>query len=1588
MDPGVDSDFLQVPPPRPSNNSFLRYTPDGEGGIHYGDAAYNHGGGGGSAADAGVLEVPAPRMPSRDSDDARRLSAPPPGSKAWMFEPEDDVGAHEVQGSLISRDSYDSMSSPGVPVPVTIESPTAPYGGYGLFPPAATAYPPASYSRDRDSRPQHATSTPATQHYDSVPAPAQAADSRPSAASGGAYQQNAPPPNPVYTNGGGASGYGGWRQSGESQQSAHTDPESPPITADARTSVDDEKTSSDLGDRDAVSKLSKATMAEALYGNAFKPATRCPCCCATISIAACIAIVVVGLILRFPEVNTNFDDFMKTDVDSSRMHDALLAALDYRDPAGPSDERRRLRESLNISIRPGEMISWEDDLVPEYLPANDSRRLQGLPLFKQFDLFVVYELNPGSGYQNLFDEFVLLEIANLENRLLGLPSWSKFCHETEGFNFVGLCNPGLSFVNYALPTMEIRSGGVIPNMFTFNGDGRDLLPAEIMFRMTELHDLNGIMLPESHSEADPSTLATSTGNIREIRTAFRFKVLCCTSADSSAYQSSQVSKFKEDWEVFLKEEVLPILQEPVPSSWTDSNDEEKYPVNVWYTGDAIEGIEVMQTLVGDLYLAIGSMSFVLAYMVFHTRSCFLSFCGLITIFLSVPVSYVVFAMLAETSQMSIASFLSVFLVVGLGADVVFVYTDFWRDSEHITKKEALRMEWTYRHAAKASFATTSTTAISFLANLASVLRSLREFGTFMGFCVMFVWIIVSLIYVPMCAIDDRWFRRCRVRCCCCPRRAPESDKDTLKSKIFEQLVRFMQPLRRIIVGISVLAGFLMLVIALSMAETDTSGFPNIFPKDHNQNKGQEVIDRFRPISEVFPSNTFGAPPLTETVCDEHAVVATSPSMSAACSLFWCEVQPTIAVPDATCRCWRKEAYDVNSTSVSAIAVQRVIGLNALTKAQAVEVFAPTLIDGQTPGVSAPGGLSSVVRTPVPAADILMQEWFEGTVELDPMWDVLSVLNRDSAASPVQVEDICYCNTSACRVSNSDWKEVNPIPYPATGLFRRMMYLNNADLQIRADLRPLINIVFGIQVTDGTPLLGERENLEKWSFLDTFEAAQPWAQRNMLSFCEDFTEELRVVGRPWARCWIEEFKDWVLSSSSPLAEAERRFPVPLNRYNELITQFKGRLSPYSGSTYQDSMWLRDDGEGNDMVKAAIFKFNVDISENIAVDPGLDFMDLWDLYVGDFNNRAVRYARGVFHTSDLWVRLEAQRQLITSTVVTIGIVLGLAFLGMLVFTCNIILSALVVICTLQVIFGLAFFISVIMQWPIGPVEVIALIVFIGYAVTYSLHIAHKFGSHEAIDAYELREDLHKFSAVRHNRVRFALTMIGTAAIGSAVTTFGCAAFLLGCQLTIFNKLGGVVMAVTVMSIITALVTLPAVLLVIGPTHKGCIGVHCNREDVRDAKQRLSATFDSSLRTSSLRLSSRSGGSDRQTLREEERDPTSSTVAHHGSMRTPGSEKDERLTPVTAVTPSTGERGAPSPDSPARVRGHGLSPDRYLADDPGRAVPSDRMSGFDIGMEAPLQPIQAQQVQKAPSRTPSRSPRGARSPTNLPRGRKPQL
>eukprot|EP00913_Durusdinium_trenchii_P001822 g1688.t1 len=177
---------------------------------------------------------------------------------------------------------------------------------------------------------------------------------------------------------------------------------------------------------------------------------------------------------------------------------------------------------------------------------------------------------------------------------------------------------------------------------------------------------------------------TSGTPLRAFRTAFRFKWFCCTSLQSGPEQGRVLDEMRKTWDEFLDKAVIPLLREESQKSSS---------LNVFYTGSTLYGKEVTSTLLGDLVLAGGSITFVLVYLILHTHSILLGVMGLLIIVGAIPISYVVFAVVTGSNKMSIASFLSVFLIVGLGSDVVFVYTDFWADSR--SRKENYGSRMTY-----------------------------------------------------------------------------------------------------------------------------------------------------------------------------------------------------------------------------------------------------------------------------------------------------------------------------------------------------------------------------------------------------------------------------------------------------------------------------------------------------------------------------------------------------------------------------------------------------------------------------------------------------------------------------------------------------------------------------------------------------------------------------------------------------------------------------------------------------------------------------------------------------------------------------
>lgn len=1079
----------------------------------------------------------------------------------------------------------------------------------------------------------------------------------------------------------------------------------------------------------------------------------CPGWCTCCGVLLVLVITVLGGVLMPWTLETGFDAFLKTDVPVSAKRDAFKEALASRD----GDARR--------------LASVDGEVIPGLHAGG--RHLQALEPTKLYwfaDLEVAYELRETSK-RRVYNHDVLNQIAQVESTLTGLAEWRRLCSSSPP-DMRRLCDPGISFARYALPRLTIAEGDIVPTMMNFTGFGQPV-PLETATRLVEQHGVDEFVLPK---DVDVSTYLEA--NV--MRSVFRFKRFCCTSYDSASLQSSIATGFSDEWENFVEDDLLPTLETF-----------ELEDIRVYYAGNDIQGIEFMTALRKDLLYAIGSIGCVLAYLLLHTRSVLLACMGILIIALSIPFSYVLFVVLAGTSNINLAFFLSAFLVVGLGSDIVFIYTDFWRDSAWIETSIQNRVVWTLARAGKASLASSVTTAISFFANLAMVLKPLRQFGFFMGLCVMTVWFLMAMLFMPSCILEARTG---------CgggrPRHSQGPRQPGARVHCLKSWVRRLHKVRQCGLFVPMLFAILMLTWALLTAEVD-GGVPNIFPANHNQNRGQDVLADFQSISQIMDNNFFPKPESAE-ICSEHNFRLEDARF---CALFWCEVMMDSPYPtEDTCECYREENPQTCSPGDRVSATQRIVATDTVSQEQMTGPLADFIVSGGQ-GVDFASQTIEYSMSKTEMAPLQLLVWETGADMLRSMTEVKSTLVRHNDSSTCGWKDLCFCGTYVCKLP-AQWQrlpyqlQLEPFAEPPRRLQTQL---------VPANRRAEVDVVFGLEVDTSMPLLGDKDLAASWNFDPSHDMAQPWAQRNLYSFCTELEEDLLVVT---SICWITSFKQYI-SYQYP----DERFPVPASLFNDRVATFA--VSTLTGErSSRDYLWMQDGA-----VKASYFTFQLNMDEYGNTANALDLMKKWDSYADTWNANARSFARGVFHVSALWVRAAAQNELVTSTVSTLGIVLIMAFATMLCFTRDIVLSLYVVLATVGVISGLTWFIVVLMNWKIGAIEVIALIVFIGYAVTYSLHIAHKYGSVDALDE-QAHACLYGSQLIRFQRVTFALKSIGGAAMGSAITTAGCSVFLLLCSLTIFQKLGGVVLAVTIMSIFTALVPLPAALLLSGPTRPGCI------------------------------------------------------------------------------------------------------------------------------------------------------------------------
>lgn len=165
----------------------------------------------------------------------------------------------------------------------------------------------------------------------------------------------------------------------------------------------------------------------------------------------------------------------------------------------------------------------------------------------------------------------------------------------------------------------------------------------------------------------------------------------------------------------------------------------------------------MLQVIWDLLLAVGSLLFIFLFVLFMTKSLFLTSFGIFSIISSFVIATLVYSFIFQYKYFGIFHVLSIFIILGIGADNIFVFVDNWRATAHLdyTSLEA-RLSACYKRAAIATFCTSLTTMVAFFSNALSPLLAVQSFGLFSGILV-FVNYMSVIIFFPAVLIMYHYY---------------------------------------------------------------------------------------------------------------------------------------------------------------------------------------------------------------------------------------------------------------------------------------------------------------------------------------------------------------------------------------------------------------------------------------------------------------------------------------------------------------------------------------------------------------------------------------------------------------------------------------------------------------------------------------------------------------------------------------------------------------------------------------------------------------------------------------------------------------
>jgi hypothetical protein len=151
--------------------------------------------------------------------------------------------------------------------------------------------------------------------------------------------------------------------------------------------------------------------------------------------------------------------------------------------------------------------------------------------------------------------------------------------------------------------------------------------------------------------------------------------------------------------------------------------------------------------------------------VLQTGSLFVGTMGFLHVLLSFPIAYTIFSVVLGIEWFAFLNWLGLFVVLGIGADDIFVFYDAWRQSFTILSPATLledRIAWVWARASMAMLITSATTSAAFLSNSVNPVKVIELFGWFMCILIAVNYILVITMFPAAVVVHHKYLRRLKL----------------------------------------------------------------------------------------------------------------------------------------------------------------------------------------------------------------------------------------------------------------------------------------------------------------------------------------------------------------------------------------------------------------------------------------------------------------------------------------------------------------------------------------------------------------------------------------------------------------------------------------------------------------------------------------------------------------------------------------------------------------------------------------------------------------------------------------------------------